>query len=199
MMAICSVVNAQNKNTSIILGYGPVGSIHEKIVLDDEKYKYDYNSFWNANIGIEKQFKGVSTLTEISYAQGKFDKYDLTGTSKWFNPAQKDDIYSVSVTQFFGKTYNSNKRLQFPVYIGIGADYLNGGPFHNLLIDGALKARLKFFITDNFGIYGGVTGRMGWGSKSASESKSSSSSSDSYLITNTSWSVDCGIMISLGN
>jgi len=198
MLAVCSVSKAQNKASSIILGYGPVGYIHENIKLEDEKYKYDYKSFWNASFGYEKQFKGACSLTEVTYGQGKFDKYDLTGTSKWFDPAQMEDIYSVSVTQFFGTTINPNKRVQFPIYLGVGADYINGGPFHNLLIDGAVKARMKFYITNNFGIYGGATARLGWGAKSASESKSSSSSSTSYNITNTSWSVDCGIVIGLG-
>lgn len=196
LMAVSLSASAQNKARSLIIGFGPVGYIHENIKLDDEKYKYDYKSFWNANIGYEKQFKGVGSLTEFAYGQGKFDEYDLAGTSKWFDPAQAEDIYSVSVTQFFGKTINPNQRVQIPVYIGIGADYINGGPFHNLLIDGAVKARLKLYITNNFGIYAGATGRIGWGAKSASES--GSKSSKSYNITNTSWSVDCGIVIGLG-
>lgn len=196
MLAVCSTANAQEKAGSLIIGYGPVGSISERIKLDDEKYKYNYKSFWNANLAYEKQFKGSSTMTELSYAQAKFDKYDLTGQSKWFNPFQTEDIYSVSLTQYFGTTINPNKRFQLPIYFGIGADYINGGPFHNLLFDGAVKARMKFYITNNFGIYAGATGRMGWGAKSASESKSSSSST-SYTITNTSWSVDAGFVIGI--
>jgi len=197
LLAVCCVAKAQEKASSIILGYGPVGYIHENIKLGDEKYKYDYKSFWNASFGYEKQFKGACSLTEVSYGQGKFDKYDLTGTSKWFNPAQAEDIYSVSVTQYVGTTINPNMRVQFPIYIGVGADYINGGPFHNLLIDGALKARMKFYITNNFGIYAGATGRLGWGSKKASEKKSSSDSSKGYNITNSSWSVDCGIVFGI--
>lgn len=195
-MAVCLSASAQEKARNITIGYGPVGYIHENIKLDDEAYKYDYKSFWNANFGYEKQFKGVCSLTEVAYGQGKFDEYDLTGTSEWFDPVQEADISTLSVTQFFGKTINPNKRVQFPVYIGIGADYIHGGPFHNLLIDGAVKARMKFYITNNFGIYGGATARIGWGAKSASES--GSRNSDMYNVTNTSWSVDCGLVIGLG-
>ena len=197
MLAICFLAKAQEKVSSLTIGYAPLGYTHVNISLDDEKYKYDYKSYWNATIGYEKQFKGAVSLTEVTYAQASFDKYDLSGTSKWFNPAQSEDIYSLSVTTYVGKTINPNKRIQFPLYIGIGGDYLNGGPIHNLAIDLAAKARIKFYITSGFGIYVGATGRYGWGSKRASESKSSGSSSKSYSVVPSQWAVDAGLVIGL--
>lgn len=194
LLAVCSFVRAQQKAGNLIIGFGPTGSISEKISMDDEKYKYNYKSYWNANVSYEKLFKGSSTMTEVVYSNAKFDNYDLTGESQWFDPKQEEDLFSVSLTQYYGTTINPNKRVQFPVYIGIGADYINGGPFHNLIISGAAKARMKFYITNNVGIYVGATGRLGWGSKSASESKSSSSSKDSYSISSTVWYADAGII-----
>lgn len=197
LLTVCTLAKAQDKAGSLVLGFSPLGGISEKISLDDEKYKYDYKSFMNASLGYERVFKGAITLTEVSYSQGKFDKYDLQGTSLWFNPAQEDDVYSVAVTQYIGTTINPNKRVQLPLYIGIGGDYVNGGPLHNLTFDVAAKARIKFYITNNFGIYVGATGRMGWGAKSASEKSSNYSSSKSYTITNTIWAADAGIIIGL--
>ena len=194
-LAVCTASRAQQKVGSLIVGYSPVGYIHESVSLDDEKYKYDYKSYMNVSLGYERQFKGAVTLSELTYARGKFDEYDLTGTSQWFNPAQQKDIFSVVFTQYFGTTINANKRVQFPVYFGIGGNYINGGPFHNLTIDGAAKFRVKFYFSGNFGIYAGITGRIGWGAKSASEE--SSNNSNSYNIVNTSWAADAGIVIGI--
>ena len=41
LMAVSLSASAQNKARSLIIGFGPVGYIHENIKLDDEKYKYD--------------------------------------------------------------------------------------------------------------------------------------------------------------
>lgn len=197
LLAICTSANAQEKATSINIGFAPYGYIHEKITLKDEKYKYDYKSYWSAVVGIEKQLKGVVSLTEISYAQAKFDKHDLKGETKWFNPHQNEDIQDFTLTQYFGLTINPNKRIQFPVYIGIGGEYILGGPLHNLAIDGAAKARVKFYITDKIGVYGGANARYGWGMKKANDDSSSVSSDKDYSIGSIVWHIDAGIVISL--
>jgi len=196
LMAIFICANAQNDGIkSINIGFAPVGYIHENIRLGGEKYRYDYKSYYNINLGYEKQLGGVVSLTEIKYAAAKFDKYDLKGVSAYFNPLQQEDIYSVSVTAYAGKTINPNKRIQFPVYIGIGGEYINGGPFHNIIFDLAAKARVKFYVSNKIGIFAGGTGRIGWGSKSAG--KSSGSKKDYYTIQNSQWSVDAGLIFSL--
>lgn len=195
LMAVSLSASAQNKARSLTIGFGPVGYNHVNISLDPEKYKYDYKSYWNASIGYEKQFKGIVSLTEVSYSHAAFDDYELKGNSEWFNPYQKDDLTSISVTTYAGKTINPNKRVQFPVYIGIGGEYLSGGPLHNLTIDLALKARMKFYFTDKIGIYVGVTGRAGYGMKKASESSSSSSSS--YSVVPLMLALDAGLVFSI--
>ena len=190
--------NAQEKAGSITIGVAPIGYNHASITYEDEKYKYDYKSYFNFNVGYEKQFKGVTSLAEFTYAKAKFDKYDLTGISEYFNPAQGEDISSYSLIFYAGKTFNANQRVQFPVYIGIGGDYLSGGPFHNVAVDFAAKARLKFYITDNVGIFAGASARYGWGMKSRSKNeKSSSSKSTGYSIGNVMWYVDAGIIIGI--
>lgn len=195
LLAMCTTAKAQEKVTSINIGFAPYGYIHENITLKDEKYKYDYKSYWSAVIGLEKQLKGVVSLTEISYAQAKFDKYDLKGASQWFNPYQSEDIQDFTLIQYFGMTINPNKRVQFPVYLGIGGEYILGGPLHNIALDGAVKARVKFYITDNIGIYAGGNARYGWGMKKASEDSSSKSSDKDYSIGSIVWHIDAGLTI----
>lgn len=197
LLAMCTSANAQKKATSINFGFAPYGYIHENIKLKDEKYKYDYKSYWSAVFGVEKQFKGVVSLTEISYARAKFDKYDLKGESVWFNPNQSEDIQDFTLIEYFGKTINPNKRIQFPVYIGIGGEYILGGPLHNLALDGAVKARVKFYVTDNIGIYAGGNARYGWGMKKANNDTSSISSDKDYSIGSIVWHIDAGVVIGL--
>ena len=192
MLSVCTMTKAQIRNLS--LGFAPLGYNHVNITLDDEEYKYDYKSYWNANIGYERQFKGVVTLFELGYSKAKFDKHELKGSSEWFDPAQSADLTNMSFMAYAGKTLNAQKRIQLPLYFGLGGDYIHGGPMHNLTFDLGLKARLKFYVTDKIGIYGGATGRLGFGSKKASES---SNSSTYYTISTTTWYVDAGIVFAI--
>ena len=86
MLFACTVNKAQIRNLS--LGFAPLGYNHVNISLDDEEYKYDYKSYWNANLGYERQFKGMVTLFELGYSKATFDEYELKGNSEWFEPAR---------------------------------------------------------------------------------------------------------------
>ena len=191
LFACSMTAHAQTKVSSLTLGFAPIGDIQTAIKLDNEDYKYKYKSYWNANIGYEKQLKGAVTLTEISFVKAAFKDSTLTGNSVWFNPRNVDDVYMASVTQYVGVTINPNKRVQFPLYIGVGGDYINGGPLHNIMVSAAAKARLKFYFTNSIGIYVGASGRYGYGVKSASET----SDGDSYGVSAFSWSADAGLII----
>lgn len=195
LLTISVNAHAQQKASSINIGFAPFGNIQEKISLKDEKYKYNYKSYWGAVLGLENQLKGVTSLTEITYSSAKFDKYDLTGVPVSFNPYQTEDIQDFTLIQYFGKTINPNKRVQFPLYVGIGGEYILGGPLHNLAIDGAAKARVKFFITNKIGIYAGGNIRYGYGTKKADEDKSSKS--NYYWIGSFVWHIDAGLTIGL--
>ena len=197
LLSISINANAQEKATSINIGFAPFGSIQERISLKDEKYKYNYKSYWSAVAGLEKQFKGVTSMTEITYSSAKFDKYDLKGVPEQFNPYQTEDIQDFTLIQYVGKTINPNKRIQFPLYVGIGGEYILGGPFHNLAFDGAAKARVKFFITNNIGVYAGGNFRYGFGMKKADDDKSSLSNTTDYSIGSIVWNVEAGITIGL--
>ena len=186
---------AQDKVRSITIGVSPFGFNSANISLDSEDYTYHYKSYWNVNMGYERQLRGVIALTELSYSHAAFDEYDLNGHSEWFNEAQTEGLTSVALTFYAGKTILPNRRLQIPLYIGAGAEYLKGGPLHNLAFDIAAKARVKFYVNDNIAIFVGANGRYGFGSKSASEE--SYSSKKKYSIGATNISFDAGISIGL--
>ena len=195
MLALGTSIATAQEQQSLTVGVSPVGSIHANISLDNEEYKYNYESYWNVNLGYEGQFHGHVTLTEVTYAKAKFESYELTGNSQWFNPAQQEDVTDIALTTYYGRTIFPGKRVQLPLYIGIGGEYIKGGPLHNLAFDVAAKARLKFYISNSFGIYAGATGRWGFGAKSASEK--SSSSTKMYSVIPSTLAFDAGIIISL--
>lgn len=195
LLLVCMGTKAQNSSRSLTVSYSPLGYNHVNISLKNEEYKYDYKSYWNVNLGFEKQFKGIVSLTEITYSYAKFDKYKLKGMSDFFNPAQEEDLKTASITTYAGRTFNRNRRLQIPVYIGIGCDYLYGGPIHNLAVDLALKARIKYYVTNNIGVLVGVTGRVGLGTKNAKDGDKTKK--ELYTLVPSMWAVDAGLIFGI--
>ena len=174
VMLLCMSLEVQSQDNmghSINLSVAPVGYTQAKISHDNEKFTYNYKSFLSANLSYEKYFENMDVTTEFYYQQAKFDNYKLNGSTDAFNPAQKEDIYNVGVTIFAGiATINKYKRFQVPFYLGPGCEYIYGGPFHNLTFNISARARMKFYMTNNIGIFADVTGRYGFGSKSGSRS-----------------------------
>ena len=200
ILSVCLCINmaAQKKEVgSLTFSFGGVGKTHASIRLKEaEVYKYHYNAFWNINAGYEKQFKGVFTFTELSYSHGTFDNYELTGTSQWFDPEQKEDISSISLTQYIGVTINKISRFQIPLYFGIGGEYLTGGPLENFALHIAAKARMKYYFTTKIGMFVGINGLYGLGFKSASE-LGTQSADPYYTLSHGMWYFDAGLIIGL--
>ena len=197
LMLSCVAANAQEKTTSITLGVSPYGYAKSVVYWDkDNDFTYNYKPTIGANICIEKQRKGLSSLTEISYYQGEFDKGEIDGKTMSYNMYQTEDFMQMALTQYWGGTLaGKNKRVQLPLYIGIGCGYVQGGPVHNVTGDIAAKLRLKFYISNHFGIYAGGTGRVGFGSKT---DKAVGGEKDKHmLVGNLLCTADAGIIISL--
>lgn len=191
VLFVCNNIKADDGFAkSVIIGFGPVGYHHVNITHSDDKFKYDYKSYWSANFGYEKQFGGTTVLTQLFYSQGKFDKYVLKGTTDYFDPTQKDDVFSAGLTILAGTTINKYSRLQFPIYIGPGVEYMKGGPFHNIVGHLAVQVRMKFYFTDNIGFYIGGSGRVGYGYKGGSKEK------DRYSIVPITAYADAGLVFS---
>ena len=197
LMLSCVAANAQEKTTSITIGASPYGYAKSVVYVDkDNDFSYFYKPTIGANICIEKQRKGLSSLTEISYYQGKFDKGEIDGQTMSYNMYQTEDFMQMALTQYWGGTLaGKNKRVQLPLYFGIGCGYVQGGPIHNVTGDIATKLRLKFYISNHFGIYAGGTARLGFGSKT---DKAVGSEKDKHMVVgNLLCTADAGIIISL--
>jgi hypothetical protein len=193
-LMICMGANAQDKASSLTIGFSPIGGVNVKMKQKDYDidHKLDYKSAWNVNIGYERQFNGAVSLTELHYGQAKFDKatYNYKDVSNEYTSG--DDIYSAGITTYIGTTINAKKRFQLPIFIGIGGEYIDGGDLHNVIFDGAAKARMKFYITNNFGIYAGGTFKYGFGMRSIKDDDKKS-----ITITPITWAVDAGLIIGL--
>lgn len=189
--------DVDNARRSIAVGISPLSNISTSIYFGSgsttkEDYSYAYSRGKSINLGYEKQYKGMLLLSEFSYTSAEFDSYKLKGTSEFFNPEQTADISSYSITQYMGKTFNQMKRLQFPIYWGIGLSYITGGPFENVTLNAALRTRVKFYITERIAVYAGARAYYGFGTKSRGKNAESG-----YIITNSGTSLDAGLIIGI--
>lgn len=163
LLGVCTSVSAQSSVKSIAVSFSPFGITNSQIGGGDWKYKF--KSIMAESFSFEVQSKGLTSLTELSCAHGKFDDYEINRTTDIFNPYDTQNFLQASFTQYVGYTINHNKRLQFPIYLGLGGSYVKGGAIHNFSFDLAAKVRIKFYISNRFGIFAGATGRYGFGSR----------------------------------
>ena len=139
-------------------------------------------------------------MLELSYTRSKFDDVQLTSDDKDLNDALLTLLHTGEIDQFssygfmyyLGKTFNSGQRFQVPIYIGLGAEYFSGWPYHNLLVDVGAKIRMKYFFSQRFGLFVGATGKYGFGS---SERFMKKDSKDTPKISRTSIDFDAGLTI----
>ena len=182
MFIFTTLICAREKSLSLLVGVDPcLGNLSTKIKMGDEKHKINYNAGFGVLFDIEKQLNGAVSLSEFRYGKWKCDEckpYD--GTSLFPIPATCDDVNSFSFMQYGGKTIFPKKRVQIPLYIGIGLDYLRGAPYHNLFFDFGAKARIKFYITSKFGLFAGADYTFGYGSSSRDLPEKSSKSFNLY-------------------
>lgn len=193
---LASSVCAQERSVSVVVGVNPaLGSLSTDIGYDDEEHNIDYKSTFGVSIDIERQLKGFIVMSEIRYGKWKVDEFDPDTTNPRFPmPDSVDDLSTYTFMQYGGRTIFPNKRLQIPLYVGIGLDYIQGAPYHNLLVDLGGKARIKFYITDKVGIYGGADFTWGIGSSSRGMEEGSK---DTFKIHATRLYFDFGFTINL--
>lgn len=101
-------------------------------------------------------------LLEACYS--KLDLRDETGYS-YLN----SDSYAFYA--YFGYNTLSHARVQFPFYLGVGANYINALKADGFFIDFAVRARIKVYLTNRIAIYGGAYYHMGLGGKKLSENR----------------------------
>lgn len=201
LLFVSATANAQEKVNSLTIGFSPLGATHINMKQKDNDMKYssNYNSNWNVNIGYERQFEGVVSLTELTYFQAKWDETTYTHKDHDYPVLTGEDIWSAGITTYIGTTINAKKRFQLPLYIGVGGEYIDGNGLHNVMLDLAAKARMKFYITSSIGIYAGFTYRYGFGSheQKLDDEESNSDSKLYWGISPSTWAVDAGLVIGL--
>lgn len=190
-------LSAQDKKgraTSIIASFSPYTGGYMKMSLEDskvDKAKYFYKSGFGGSLSLEKQFGGHISETEVSFLTKTFD-YSEIDEHFTIAPPTFEDLSVYSLTQYYGFTlFGRNKRVQLPVYVGVGGSYIHGTPIHNLFFDLAAKARLKFYISNKFGIFVGATAKRGWGGKEIE-----SNDKIKLDLIDVNWNVNAGLIYS---
>jgi len=196
MAMLASSVCAQERSVSVVVGVNPaLGGMSTSLKYDDEEHFIDYKSSFGVSVDIEKQLQGLIVMSEFRYGKWKLDEFDPYGSKALFPmPDSADDLSSYTFMQYGGRTIFPKKRFQIPLYAGIGLDYIQGAPYHNLLIDFGAKARMKFYITDKIGIYGGADFSWGIGSSSRGMEEGSK---DTFKIHATRLYIDFGFTVNL--
>jgi len=183
---------AQESTLSINVAYGPMGNISASLAEDDA-HKIKYDALQTFNLGIEKQLSGVSTLFDFAYGKASLNDYDIASTSTYplTGAGIKDEVTYIGAMMYFGHTINKKKRLQIPLYFGLGCDYLNGAPYHNLFFGAGVKARIKFYISSHIGIFADVSGKYSVGTRSVE------GQSESVPMRSMMWYPTAGVTFSI--
>lgn len=201
ILFIFNCTTAQTKTHNLGLGVSPYGMnnavIRYKTGNESEKMKIDYNSYKAAQLFYEKQFKGSGVMMEFSYAQADLEKVDKNILDKYQPDLKLDEKITTYSFHLYGIiTINKQKRVQLPIYLGVGGDYIEGGPVSALYGVATGKARLKIYLTNKFGIYGGYSYDYGLTYRSLGSGSGTAPRVDRF-ISNQVQHVDAGITFSL--
>lgn len=195
LMSVSIGVHAQDMCNNIYLGFSPLGGsiISFGESDDDVDLKFNYKSCWNATLSKEGIMMGFGYLVELSYGRGKLDKVKIEEDPSADLKAiahQADDIWNVSGAVYGGQVFNKGKRVQFPLYLGVGVDYTKGGIVHNTMPFVGAKLRVKGYITNSIGLW--VGGNFNYdftGKKSFND--------DTYSMKAVRYYLDAGIVFSI--
>lgn len=113
-------------------------------------------------LSYEYQSKGWLFAAEINYGQSNLESIS---SKEEYAPHISDFSESLKHLDFAlygGYSFFPTKRFQLPVYIGASFDYLMGDPYDDpVTLSLATKARLKFYLSNRFGVFVGITYRIG--------------------------------------
>jgi len=166
MMFIVVSAGAQTSKWSFTVGINPgFGELGTQIRNSDkEVHDIDYKQTFGINAGFEWQGDLVAHMTELRYIQYKYDKYELSeGEPTYPLPDSFGDLHSYSLMQYTGLNFMAEQNVQIPFYLGIGAEYLDGLPYHNFTAQIGGRIRVKIYFSDHFGIFGGLDYILGMG------------------------------------
>lgn len=164
---VAVALDAQIKN----LGAGGYYSFTSTISVNGTSetgmlYGNVYTPMFGGTVFYEAILSGVTHMWEASYLVGQLNsvqqgEYQL---EDW-NPSTFNSLKTASIYYYSGITFLSGRRLQIPVYLGVGANYNMADPIKGFTFNLAAKARVKFYFTDRIGIYAGVGWKGGLGTQ----------------------------------
>ena len=150
------------------IGFSPIGNTNVEVSVKSAGVNYAFRNIAGVSFSKELSSDGIGFMTEASYSFGKFDSADMSKKSDAFTIFTGEDGDNVSILTgmvWYNYVINAKHRVQFPLGLGFGAGYFRGGPFHHFMGLVGAKARVKFYITNNFGIFAGATYRYGFSSE----------------------------------
>ena len=183
-------VFADSNNISVAVN--PMGIVNVTHKADNgTELKLRYKSTFGFNASYERQFSGFFVGGEVDYMYAKFNKISNSEVTLPSDIEFKD-INDFSAYLVAGSTVNNNKRLQCPLGLGVGLEYVSSKPQDHLYLGMEIKPRCRYFVSDQIAFFVGTRVRYCL-SLSSSESSSASqrdNSSDNMLR----WDLEAGIM-----
>ena len=177
---ICYVADAQ------VYSIGASGTFYgkERIRLAQSEDEYAEDNIFcpvhGASIFYEKILSGTNMLFEGSYSKGKLSE-NVTGL-------MESAYTSVSAMVYPGWTIRANKRLQIPVYVGVGYNHITTDLLKTGQIAFGAKLRMKLYVSDAVGIFVGGNWKSGYGTYK---------SGINYDVYTRDLSAECGFIVSL--
>lgn len=120
---------------------------------------YHYTSSLGGGVTYEFLTNGDSIMLEGNYSVFSFDKFNPSGEQ--IDLPNTENMKVATLMAYYGWTINKRKRIQFPIYAGLGVNSFDSSPGPEVILCAGLKARAKFYISNRFGIFAGVNASYG--------------------------------------
>ena len=163
MVFICTCVwGQQSGGRGVMFGITPWGKVGMRTTSNKQYYLTNKWSIKSPSyqIGYERHLGKYDMLLEAGYSKMTFQDRD-----------GNDSITSgrFSFQAFPGYTILPGKRVQIPLYIGIGASIYNKSVGSNFYLDFGVRARLKVYLSNQIALYGGAFYMIGFGKNKSME------------------------------
>lgn len=156
-----------NAGSSISIGVSPYGFNDVRFTSGNGKCEFKYTKQLAANLAYEWQKSSFSMLVEADMSKSslKLDgikKISDNFSDKMIKGLLDKDLYTYSADIYFGYVLFAKKRVQLPLYVGIGGSWMHHDDLYDLgTVNFAAKARVKFYFAYKWAIYAGATYKYG--------------------------------------
>lgn len=129
-------------------------------------YDLKFKSSYGLDLAFEKEsleyaFGVSNTMVEMYLNVSQLDKCEPAKDMRadYPYPAIKD-LYEGGLICYLGWTLFKHKQLKLNLFLGAGADYINGKQMSKISVDAAAKLRFKAYLSHKVGFFAGVGGRL---------------------------------------